>query len=56
MLGETNDRMDKGASTGRSRVAGAGGVIRDEMGVWKQGFCINLGIASNIIAELWGIV
>ena len=35
---------------------GVGGVIRDEMGIWKRGFCTNLGIISNVTAELWGII
>ena len=33
----------------------AGGVFRDESGIWMQGFVFRIGIASALIAELWGI-
>ena len=36
--------------------AGEGGVIRAELGAWRKGFCCNLGTASNIVAEFWGII
>lgn len=36
--------------------AGASGVIRDELKIWKKGFCNNLSTANNIVAELYGII
>lgn len=30
--------------------------MRDEFGIWKGGFEVNLGSALNIAAELWGII
>lgn len=35
---------------------GAGGLIRNEMGVWLGGFCANFGKASRLVAELWGML
>lgn len=31
---------------------GAGGVIRDDMGMWIVGFAINIGIYMPVCAEL----
>ncbi|KAH9763649.1 putative ribonuclease H protein [Citrus sinensis] len=38
-----------------SGLAGAGGLIRDATGKWHGGFCMNIGICSVTIAELWGL-
>ncbi|KAH9666673.1 reverse transcriptase domain-containing protein [Citrus sinensis] len=32
-----------------------GGLIRDATGRWHGGFCMNIGICSVTIAELWGL-
>ncbi|CAL1412749.1 unnamed protein product [Linum trigynum] len=44
-----------GASNGNPGPAGAGGVLRDQMGHWVAGFVANLGTATAILSELWGI-
>ena len=38
-----------------SGLAGARGLIRDATGRWHGGFCMNIGICSITIAELWGL-
>ncbi|KAH9798495.1 reverse transcriptase domain-containing protein [Citrus sinensis] len=35
--------------------AGAGGVIRDSIGYWISGFCMNIGECPVVMAELWGL-
>ena len=30
--------------------------MRNEFGIWKGAFEVNLGVASNIAAKLWGII
>lgn len=42
-----------GASKGLDKVAGCGGLIRDESGRWITGFTRKLGTCSAIKAELW---
>eukprot|EP00258_Populus_trichocarpa_P027694 XP_024443713.1 uncharacterized protein LOC112324533 [Populus trichocarpa] len=44
-----------GCSKGNPGVAGAGGVIRDHLGVWIGGFARNIGICSSVNAELWAV-
>lgn len=39
-----------------SRYAAAGGVVRNHLGEWIQGFTANIGIASSFEAELWGLL
>ena len=36
--------------------AAAGGLIRDDLGHWIQGYSVNIGITSPFEAELWGLV
>ncbi|KAH9680279.1 putative ribonuclease H protein [Citrus sinensis] len=43
-----------GAKKG-SGLVGAGGLIRDATGRWHGGLCMNIGICSVTIAELWGL-
>ena len=31
------------------------GVIRDSVGHWISGFCMNIGECSVLMAELWGL-
>ncbi|KAF7820561.1 ribonuclease H [Senna tora] len=38
-----------------TKIAGCGGICRDENGRWKLGFIANIGIATVNGAELWGI-
>ena len=45
-----------GAASGNRRVAGCGGIIRDATGFWQDGFSVNLGYTTNVVAELWGIL
>lgn len=35
--------------------ASAGGIIRNDEGIWVKGFTINIGEASIFMAELWGL-
>ncbi|KAK3025921.1 hypothetical protein RJ639_041311 [Escallonia herrerae] len=42
-----------GMSRGNPRAAGAGGFIRNDQGAWTISFTVNLGIAKNMVAELW---
>lgn len=44
-----------GSSLGNPGNAGAGGLITNYMGEWVGGFTRNLGVASNIAAELWAL-
>ena len=41
-----------GAARGNPGLATAGGVVRDEFGLWKGGFVLNIGICSAPLAEL----
>lgn len=43
-----------GAARGDPGLATAGGVVRDEHGMWRGGFALNIGICSAPLAELWG--
>ena len=43
------------AVKGVSQVASAGGVIRNDVGVWFKGYSRSLGHGSVIVAELWVI-
>ncbi|KAL9813290.1 putative ribonuclease H domain-containing protein [Arabidopsis thaliana] len=43
-----------GASRGNPGLATAGGVIRDAVGNWVQGFAFNIGVCTAPLAELWG--
>ncbi|KAF7822494.1 ribonuclease H [Senna tora] len=45
-----------GAVCRSSRRAACGGLIRDNFGNWIKGYAVNLGHASVLSAELWGIV
>ena len=45
-----------GASERNPGRAGIGGLIRGETGIWLGGFAESVGKASNIAAELWGIL
>ena len=44
-----------GCSKGNPGMAGAGGVIWDNMGSWKGGSARNNGICSSVTVELWAI-
>ncbi|KAL8170236.1 hypothetical protein V2J09_022040 [Rumex salicifolius] len=44
-----------GAKESSMGVATAGGVIRDDSGVWLGGFVKNIGVCSVVAAELWGL-
>ncbi|KAL9304836.1 putative ribonuclease H domain-containing protein [Arabidopsis thaliana] len=44
-----------GASRGNPGPAAAGGVIRDEDGLWVGGFALHIGVCSAPMAELWGV-
>ncbi|PKI40609.1 hypothetical protein CRG98_039019 [Punica granatum] len=44
-----------GASRGNPGLAGAGGLILDLGGSWIGGFMHNIGRASSMMAELWGV-
>ena len=44
-----------GAAKGNPGLATAGGVLRDEYGMWHGGFALTIGICSAPMAELWGV-
>ncbi|KAL6183859.1 hypothetical protein ACLB2K_045269 [Fragaria x ananassa] len=44
-----------GSRSSTSGKIGAGGVIRDQNGIWITGFQVNLGIGAIVDAEAWGI-
>lgn len=44
-----------GASRENPGLATAGGALRDEHGVWRGGFAVNIGICTAPLAELWGV-
>lgn len=44
-----------GAAKGNPGPAGAGGIIRNHRGFWVKGFSRKVGLATNIIAELWAL-
>lgn len=48
-------KLNTDGSRRNSRIAGAGGLIRNSNGEWVNGFSINLGVYSVTMAELWGI-
>ena len=44
-----------GACSELHRLAGCGGVVRDEDGQWEAGFSKRIGITSSFAAEMWGL-
>ncbi|CAL2260062.1 unnamed protein product [Prunus armeniaca] len=44
-----------GSRRGMSGDIGAGGLIRDSVGIWHGGFVVNLGQNQILEAELWGL-
>lgn len=44
-----------GSVTACDDIASAGGLIRDESGLWLHGFMLNIGSTSVLLAELWAI-
>lgn len=44
-----------GAAKSPSRLASAGGLLRDHRGNWIAGYTCNIGIANSFLAELWGL-
>ncbi|PKI57332.1 hypothetical protein CRG98_022277 [Punica granatum] len=45
---------DRSASGNLGR-AGAGGILRNELGRWIRGFALFLGTTNSLVAELWAI-
>jgi ribonuclease HI len=45
-----------GCSNGNLGTAGAGGILRDNLGTWCKGFAINIGICSPVKVELWAVI
>ena len=43
------------SSLGNPGVAGANGLLRNNVGAWVSGFSLNMGIASNNISKLGAI-
>lgn len=43
------------ASKGEARLASCGGVLRNHMGKWLRGYTANLGAASVVEDEIWGL-
>lgn len=37
------------------RLAGAGGILGDDLGTWLGAFVHNIGISTSIRAELWAV-
>ena len=54
----TKCRVSLGLNYGKTalRLAGCGGLIRDQNGKWILGFAKYLGNTSPYIAELWGVL
>lgn len=44
-----------GSSLGNPGPSGAGGLLRDQSGVWKIGFSLHLGCRTNMYAELYAL-
>ena len=44
-----------GSSLGNPRIAGGGGVIREEASNWVVGFSRKIGVTSSFDAELWAL-
>ena len=44
-----------GASNGSLKLAGGGGVIRDEEGNWVIGYARRIGPANSFLVELWAL-
>ena len=44
-----------GAFNGDARLAGCGGIVRDERGQWVNGFSKRIGLTNSFEAELWGL-
>ena len=53
---EPNIKLNtNGSSIGNPRMVSIGGLLRDSFGFWLSGFSLNLGIATNNMAELAAI-
>ncbi|KAL9419174.1 hypothetical protein AB3S75_037017 [Citrus x aurantiifolia] len=48
-------KLNTDGSCRKDEGAGAGGIIRDSVGHWITGFCMNIGESSVLMAELWGL-
>ena len=44
-----------GASLGNPGVAGGGGIIRNDAGIWVRAFARNIGNTTSFLAELWAL-
>nr|BAE79385.1 unnamed protein product [Ipomoea batatas] len=44
-----------GACKSHSHLASAGGLLRNENGLWVAGYICNIGTANSFLAELWGL-
>ena len=49
-------KLNTDGSCRKFQGAGAGGLLRDSIGHWISGYCINIGESSVLMAELWGLV
>lgn len=49
-------QVSDGCSEGNPGGAEAGGLTRDSMGSWVQGFAINTGVYSSVRAELRAVI
>jgi len=45
-----------GCSNGNLGTAGAGGILRDNLGTCCKGFAINIGICSSVKVEFWAVI
>ncbi|KAK9997536.1 hypothetical protein SO802_022222 [Lithocarpus litseifolius] len=44
-----------GSAAGSPEVAGGGGVLRDDAGLWVKGFARQIGHTTSFLAELWAL-
>ena len=44
-----------GSSMGNPRIAGGGGLIRNEIGEWVRGYARAIGCATSVAAKLWAL-
>lgn len=44
-----------GSAAGNPGVAGGGGVLRDDAGLWVKGFARQIGYTTSFLAELWAL-
>ena len=44
-----------GSSMGNPRLAGGGGLIRNEIGEWVRGYARAIGCATSVAAKLWAL-